>query len=359
MKKQKIAVLFGGCSPEYEVSLKSAYSVITHMDRRKYDPVLLGITRAGEWFHFVGAPQQIVDDTWHNPANCERAIISPSREVGGVLIFGGDGSICSIGLDAAMPVFHGKNGEDGLVQGLLELAGIPIVGCGTLASALCMDKDRAHKIVGATGIRVPRAFTLQGAGDMERSAAEAEVLGYPLFVKPVKAGSSYGITKVSDKSDLAEAIEIAFRYDDAVILEENIEGFEVGCAVLGQGDHLTVGELDEIELVDGFFDFKEKYTLESSMIHVPARISAQQAVEIKAVAKRIYRALGCSGFARVDVFLTPSGEIVFNEVNTIPGFTPHSRYPNMLKAIGMSFGEVIDRVIALAVGGAKSDSICA
>ena len=166
-------------------------------------------------------------------------------------------------------------------------------------------------------------------------------------VKPVKAGSSYGVTKVTQASQLSDAIALAFKYDTQVILEENIEGFEVGCAVLGNQE-LTVGEVDEIELSSGFFDFTEKYTLKTSAIHVPARIAPEKAAEIKETAKRIYLALGCRGFARVDMFLTPEGKIVFNEANTIPGFTSHSRYPGMMKAAGHSFGEILTRIIELA-----------
>jgi len=347
MKKHKIAVLFGGCSPEYEISLQSAYSVITHLDNTKYDTVLLGITRSGEWLYFSGTPEKIIDDTWNNPADCIKAIISPDRKTQGILILDKDHAN-SLRLDAAMPVLHGKNGEDGTVQGLLELAGIPVVGCKTLASALCMDKDRAHKIAGAVGVNVPRSFTTKNKTDEMACFEQAEKLGYPLFVKPVNAGSSYGITKVMNKSELPTAVKLAFEYDNEIIVEENIPGFEIGCAVLGN-DNLVIGMLDEIELANGFFDYKEKYTLETASIHVPARISEEKAEEAKETAKTIYKALGCTGFARVDMFITPSGEIVFNEVNTIPGFTTHSRYPNMLKAIGMTFEQVIDTAIKLAV----------
>ena len=348
MGKLNIAVLFGGCSPEYEISLRSAYSVITHMDSAKYQPLLLGITQAGEWFHFVGAPAKILDDTWQDPAACVRAIISPSRETHGMLLFDHE-KTRSIRLDAALPVLHGKNGEDGTVQGLLELAGIPIVGCKTLACALCLDKDKAHKIAAAAGARVPRSFTINSASTLMVYAEQAEDLGYPLFVKPVKAGSSLGVSKVLSKSELSVAVQEAFAYDDEVILEENISGCEIGCAVLG--DHnLTVGMIDEIELAEGFFDYKEKYALKTSTIHVPARISKHKTQEALEMAKTIYKALGCSGFARVDMFLTTLGEIVFNEVNTIPGFTAHSRYPNMLKAIGLTFEQIIGMAIELAVG---------
>lgn len=163
-------------------------------------------------------------------------------------------------------------------------------------------------------------------------------------MKPVKAGSSYGITKVSDRAGLAAAVELAFAYDERIIIEECISGFEVGCAILGT-EELTVGEVDEIELSEGFFDFTEKYTLRTSAIHVPARISPETAARIKETAKTIYRALDCRGFARVDMFLSDEGEIVFNEVNTIPGFTAHSRFPNMMKAAGLSFEQIISTVL--------------
>jgi len=347
MEKPKIAVLFGGRSSEYKISLMSAYGVITHIDGARYETVLLGVTQAGEWFRYSGPPEKIRDDTWRDPACCDRAIISPDRETHGVLVFDEERP-SAIRLDAAMPLIHGKNGEDGSVQGLLQLADIPVVGCKTLASALCMDKNRAHKVAKASGVRVARSFTLQNANDKAAILEQAEGLGYPLFVKPVRNGSSYGITKVPRKSELPAAVTFAFEYDDEVIVEENIPGFEVGCAVLGN-DFLIVGDVDEIELADGFLDFKEKYTPETSCTRISTRISKAKAGEIKETAKTIYRALGCAGFARVDMFLTPSGEIVFNEVNTIPGFTAHSRYPNMLKAIGMSFGQVVNAAIDLAV----------
>ena len=193
-------------------------------------------------------------------------------------------------------------------------------------------------------MRVPKAMVVNSENAMEAVAKFADIVGFPLFVKPVKAGSSFGITKVCKDSELCAAVKKAFEYDDSVIIEENIDGFEVGCAVLGT-DKLIVGEVDEIELSEGFFDFTEKYTLKTSKIHVPARVDGETAQRIKATARKIYRALGCSGFARVDMFLTNEGEIVFNEVNTIPGFTEHSRYPGMMRAAGIEFKEVIDRIL--------------
>ena len=346
-QRKRIAILFGGCSPEYGVSLQSAYSVITHLDREKYEPVLIGISNAGDWFQYVGEIEKIFIDTWCNEEDCIPVVVSPNRTVHGIVTIK-NGKIRETHIDAVFPVLHGKNGEDGTVQGMFELAGIPVVGCGVLSSALCMDKDRAHKLVQAAGISVPQSFVLQGGGDAETAIRQAERIGYPLFVKPVGAGSSYGITKVTGWNQLPEALKLAFSYDNTVIVEECISGFEVGCAVL-ENDGFVVGEVDEIELENGFFDFTEKYTLKTSSIHVPARISAEKAGEIKETAKLIFKTLDCRGFARVDMFLDDTGRIVFNEVNTIPGFTTHSRFPNMMKAAGISLEQVISMAVDRAV----------
>lgn len=346
-KEKRIAILFGGNSPEYGVSLQSAYSVISHLDRKKYTPILIGISNAGDWFKYDGEIEKIPADTWHNEKDCTPVVVSPNRTVQGLLTIK-KGKVKKIPIDAAFPVLHGENGEDGTVQGLFELAGIPVVGCGVLSSALCMDKDKAHKLVQSAGISVPESFVLHTDMDAEFALMQAEQIGYPVFVKPVGAGSSYGITKVIGRNQLPAALKLAFSYDNKVMIEECISGFEVGCAVL-EGDELMIGEVDEIELEKGFFDFTEKYTLKTSSIHVPARISHEKAAEIKQAAKTIYKTLDCCGFARVDMFLDDSGRIVFNEVNTIPGFTTHSRFPNMMKAAHVSFEQIISIAIEKAV----------
>lgn len=347
MDNFNIAIVFGGCSPEYSVSLQSAYSVITHLDRKKYTPVLIGISRRGDWYKYEGEIEKICADTWCGEKDCTPVVVSLNRTVHGILIVK-NGKVQKIHIDAAFPILHGKNGEDGTVQGVFELAGIPVVGCGTLSSALCMDKDKAHKLVRAAGIFVPESFVLHHDMNREFAFMRAEQIGYPLFVKPVGAGSSYGITKVTDSSQLTAALRLAFFYDNTVIIEECISGFEVGCAIL-EGDDLVIGEVDEIELEKGFFDYTEKYTLKTSSVHVPARISDEKAAKIKETAKIIYKTLGCRGFARVDMFLDASGRIVFNEVNTIPGFTTHSRFPNMMKAANVSFEQLISTAIEKAV----------
>lgn len=344
MKKQIVAVLFGGHSTEYEVSLQSAYAVITHIDRDVYQVVMIGLAKeTGQWFWYQGEPEGILENTWQEEGMCIPVYAPTDRQVKG-LYYLKDGAMRVLPIDLALPILHGKNGEDGTVQGTLSLAGIRVVGCDLLSSAVCMDKEMAHRIAAQYGVLVPRDLRIEKPYDTLQIWKEAERLGYPLIVKPVRSGSSYGISMVEKEEELIEAIERAFTYDTTVILEEWIQGREVGCAVLGK-EHLIVGEVDEIELSEGFFDFTEKYTLKTSKIHVPARIPKETAKQVKKMAQTIYQALGCRGFARVDLFFTEDGRLYFNEVNTIPGFTAHSRFPNMLKAAGYSFEEIIDRIL--------------
>ena len=347
MDKKTVVVVFGGCSAEYEVSLQSAASVISGISTEKYTIVMLGITRDGIWKKYDGPLTLILNDTWADHPSCVPALISPDRAMRGLVVLEEDKAV-TMPVDVAFPVLHGKNGEDGTVQGLLDLAGIPCVGCGTLSSAICMDKDIAHRLVAGTGVPVPPSAVIHSSAAADEAHAATAHLKYPLFVKPACAGSSFGITKVTEPQALPSAVKAAFAFDRKVVIEQGIEGFEVGCAVLGN-DSLIVGEVDEIELSDGFFDYAEKYTLKSARIHMPARIDDDTAIRIKHTAKLIYQILGCRGFARVDMFLTPAGQIVVNEVNTIPGFTGHSRYPGMLRGIGMSFETVVDTLISLAV----------
>lgn len=344
--KKKIGIWFGGCSTEYKVSLQSAAAVISHLDRERYEPVLIGIEKTGNWYLYEGDESLIAEDRWYSQEHCIPAVVPPDRQLHGLLVFRPWG-MERLPLDAALPILHGKNGEDGTVQGVLELAGIPLAGCNTLASAVCMEKDMAHRLAAAAGVKTPASRCFAQDTPAEQIASWAGELGYPLFVKPVRAGSSFGITRVTAPEQLKDAVALAFQHDSLCVMEEAISGMEVGCAVMGSRE-LTIGEVDEIELSDGFFDYTEKYTLKTSSIHVPARIPSEKAGEIKDTAARIYRVLGCSCFARVDMFLTPEGEIYFNEVNTIPGFTAHSRFPNMMKAAGISFEELLNRLLEMA-----------
>lgn len=342
--KKTIAVIFGGCSSEYEISLKSAYNVFINLDESKYNVVPIGITKSGGWYKYTGCYENIPDGSWcASNELCIPVIASPDRETGGIIEIR-DGGMKRLDIDAVFPVMHGLNGEDGTVQAVFELAGIPVIGCGMLSSAVCMDKHIAHEIVKGRGIEVPASALLYGREKESEILHVSENLGYPQYIKPVRGGSSIGITKVNSADEVKAAVEDAFRYDSRVVIEENIEGFEVGCAVMGYRD-IKIGVVDEIELTEGVLDYDEKYNPQNSVIHVPARVDGPTANRIADTAKEIYKALDCKGFARVDMFLTPDKRIVFNEVNTIPGLTEHSRFPSMMKGAGMSFKEVLDSLI--------------
>ena len=256
-KKPTLAVLFGGNSPEYSVSLQSAYAVLTNLDGEKYHILPLGITQTGRWYLYSGAYEHIATDTWAEALDHLTPVaVSPDPAVHGLLaLFPHENRV--IPLDCALPILHGANGEDGTVQGLFQLAGIPVAGCGTLASALCMDKDRAHKLAKLAGVAVPRSLVLQAWEDPQRAADFAQQTGYPLFVKPVNAGSSFGISQIHRPEELRPALDLALEYDTQVILEEAIPGRGGNQQIMGTQE-LVVGEIDEIELSQGFFNFTQK-----------------------------------------------------------------------------------------------------
>lgn len=344
--KKTVAVFFGGHSSEYKISLMSAASVIKNIDKEKYDLILIGITRQGDFYLYEGEAEEIENDRWFDEKRLRKITVSVNRSDHGIIMTD-TGEIKRI--DVAFPVLHGRNGEDGRLQGLMELAGIRCAGCGMTSSAICMDKHLAHELAAAKGVAVPKGYLFEKTDGLDYVKEKISDLKYPLFVKPLKAGSSVGVGKIRSVGELEAALKEAFVYDKRALIEESADGFEVGCAVLG-GLAPKAGEIDEIELENekGFFDFYEKYNLKTSKIHLPARLEKCEKEKIKAAALNIYKILGCKGFARVDMFYTKDKKIVFNEVNTIPGFTSHSRYPNMLKAAGISFGETIDRLIELA-----------
>ncbi len=345
MNKIKVACFFGGCSSEYDVSLVSSTSVIKMINREKYDVIMIGITKTGDFYLYNGDVDNIENDKWFDEDTCQKISISSNRSDHGFINLKTNEIVK---IDIAFPILHGKNGEDGRLQGLFELAGIPYVGCGMTSSAICMDKFIAHQLVSDKGILVPKSFLFTKYDEKNDIIDKIKCLNYPIFVKPLKAGSSFGITKVQTEEGLSNAIDLAFTYDDSIIVEENIDGFEVGCAILGN-NKLIIGEVDEIELQEGFFDYEEKYTLKTSKIILPARLSDEERDKIKKTALEIYKTLNCKGFARVDMFYTNDKKIVFNEVNTIPGFTSHSRYPAMLKEIGYDFSNIVDQLITLGL----------
>ncbi len=344
MNKKNVAVLFGGYSSEYSVSLLSVYSVLKNLDNDKYNPILIGITKEGDWFRYYGDIEKIPGDNWADDKSLLASVaVSPNRSAHGIIERSAAG-VKETYIDCALPILHGKNGEDGTVQGVFELAGIPIAGCGSLGSCLCMNKHVAQRLAETVGVAVPKALLIYAGDSIVPAFAFAEEIGYPLFVKPVKAGSSYGVTRVTAADGLATAIEEALKYDDVIMVEEAVLGKEIACAVMGNRE-LIVGEVDEVELAGGFYDFEAKYFPKSTVIHVPARIDDSERERIKEIAAKLYKATGCNGFARVDLFYTDEGQVVFGEINTIPGFTEHSRFPAMMKAVGYSFSQVLDYFI--------------
>jgi D-alanine---(R)-lactate ligase len=339
MNTLTIAILFGGCSDEHDVSVKSAMQIAASIDTRKYEPIYIGITRTGEW-NICERPSA----DWEH-GECRRAVISPDRDTHGLLV-AERGAFRAVRIDAAFPVLHGRSGEDGAVQGLLELSGIPYVGCDIQSSAICMDKSLAYVVARHAGIDTPKFSVLTG------DTAEPGDLSYPIFTKPARSGSSFGVTKVERADKLEAALGAARRYDSKVVVEQAVVGVEVGCAVLGRGDDLVVGEVDQIDLSHGIFRIHQEAEpekgSENAVVTVPADLPRPQRERIQDTAKSIYVALGCDGLARVDMFLQEDGRILLNEVNTMPGFTDYSRYPRMMAAAGISVSELIDRCIALA-----------
>ncbi|WP_328453382.1 D-alanine--(R)-lactate ligase [Amycolatopsis sp. NBC_00438] len=339
----KLGIVFGGTSEEHLVSVKSAREVAKNLDPDRYEPYWIGITKSGEW-KLCDSP----DEDWET-RDCRPAVLSPDRGVRGLLVLE-EGRYRAIGLDVVLPVLHGTLGEDGALQGLLELSGIPYVGCGIPGSALCMDKSLAYVVAGSAGIATPD-FRVVPAHENP----DPDELTYPVFVKPARSGSSFGVSKVAGKEDLRGAVEAARQYDSKVLIEGAVAGREVGCAILGDDLELTAGEVDLISLSHGFFRIHQESAPESgsenSTITVPAPISAAARSLVQETAKAIYRALGCTGLSRVDMFLTEAGTVVLNEVNTLPGLTSYSRYPRMMAAAGLPLAEVIDRVVSLALTG--------
>jgi D-alanine---(R)-lactate ligase len=341
-RRPRVAILFGGCSEEHDVSVKSAMEVAASIDTHKYEPIYIGITKSGVW-KMCERPHP----AWEGGEG-RRAVISPDRATHGLLV-GRRGECRTVYIDAVFPVLHGKSGEDGAVQGLLELSGIPYVGCDIQSSAICMDKSLAYVVARNAGIDTPAFWVLYGA-----DIAAPNELAYPVFVKPARSGSSFGVTRVECAGELDAAISAAREYDSKVVIEQAIFGTEVGCAVLGNSADLFVGAVDQITLRHGIFrihqEAEPEQGSENAVVTVPANLPEAKREEIRATAMSIYMALGCEGLARVDMFLHEDGRIVLNEVNTLPGFTTYSRYPRMMAAAGLGRSELIDRLIALSMG---------
>ena len=348
---KNVLILFGGKSSEYEVSLLSAFSVITKIPKDKYSVTLMGITKDGRWLLFEDDINMIPNGEWIN-GKCTPAAISTDFGEKCINVFRASG-IEKIAVDVVFPVLHGKNGEDGTVQGLLDLAGIPYVGCNTIASAMCMDKAVTNMTADNAKISQAKWLGITKSDYYEDKEAFAdncaEYLGLPVFIKPANAGSSVGISKAKTKEDIFEAMEIAFREDYKVVAEENIDGREVECAVLGN-DKPIASVIGEILPANEFYDYEAKYINAASKLCIPADLPEELSEKIRTLAIKSYKALGCTGLSRVDFFVRRSDNaVLLNEINTLPGFTSISMYSKLFEAFGIPYEELVDRLINLAL----------
>jgi len=349
MSKPTVLVLFGGRSPEHEVSLVSARSVISNIPREQFCIVTVGITKKGVWYLTEAEADAIADGSWERSPQNRRAALSPVyRE--GLLVFGENG-VFTMPVDVVFPVLHGENGEDGTIQGLFALSGIPFVGPGVRASADCMDKITAKRLLAEAGIPVADGEPLLLHQYRANPAAMVERierrLGYPVFIKPSGAGSSVGISKVKRREELLAALDLAFRYDSRALAEEAVVGREVEVAVLGTAADPLASTCGEIVPANEFYDYEAKY-IRDSELHVPARISEEKAAKVREYACRAFATLDCHGMSRVDFFVCED-RILLNEVNTIPGFTPISMYPRLFAHDGIPYPELLKRLITLAL----------
>lgn len=347
-EKLTVAVLFGGQSSEHEVSCMSAMNIISSMNREKYEIVLIGITKEGRWL-YVESAEQIKTDTWR--LGQTSAILSPDA-VDRAVLFIKEDRVEKVPVDVIFPVLHGMFGEDGTVQGLFELARIPYVGCGVLASSVSMDKVYTKIIVDALGIRQARYITFNHVdihGDITACVRKVEAsLDYPVFVKPSKAGSSQGISKAACGAALADALMEALKHDLKVLVEETIIGREIECAVLG-GYTPEASDVGEILAADTFYSYEAKYFNQGSKTEIHPQLPEGALETVRTDALQIFRAVDGFGLSRVDFFLEQdTNEVIFNEINTIPGFTSISMYPMLWNARGLDREQLIDRLITLA-----------
>lgn len=355
--KEKISllILFGGVSSEHAVSCVSAASVLEHIDSGKYHINTIGITKEGNWLLTSSPAVRIRDGSWQQDRNNRNAFISPDRSLSGILVEQEEGAYERLPVDVVFPILHGKNGEDGTMQGLLQIAGLPFVGGDTTASAAAMDKAITKAIVEqASSVNQAECYVMhKRVFEKDPDDETAALLAFfehelPIFVKPAKAGSSVGISKVKTAAELPFALEKAFREDDKVIVEEAITGRELEVAVLGN-ESPQASCIGEIFAANEFYDYHAKYENEHSKTAIVSDLAPKKEQEIRDTAIRIYETMGCRGLARVDFFLKESGKVIFNEINTIPGFTQISMYPKLWEASGLPYDKLIDRLIELAL----------
>ena len=351
--KMCVALLFGGMSSEHEVSCVSVGNFVRNIDRSKYEVLTVGITKEGRWLYTEATAEQMADGSWEELPGNMPCVISPDRADHGMILFTPDGRVEKMHLDVVIPVLHGLWGEDGTVQGLLELAGIAYVGCGVLASSVCMDKAVANALFEANGVPHTK-WVAANRWEIEKDlegvcAGVEEKLGWPVFVKPANAGSSVGISKVSSQEELKAAIALALENDRKVVFEAFVDGQEVECAVIGS-DPAVATRPGEILAGAEFYTYDDTYKNGVSQTVIPAHLPEAKLDEVKTYAAMAYTALNCEGLARCDFFVEHgTGRVLINEINTFPGFTSISMYPKLMEHEGLPVPQLIDRLIALAV----------
>ncbi|MBK5253125.1 MAG: D-alanine--D-alanine ligase [Peptostreptococcaceae bacterium] len=353
----KIAVIFGGKSAEHEVACKSAVTILGWIDEKKYEIIKIGITKTGKWLKTEASLNDIKNMTWGELADNKEVFINPNPDKKEIAFYEKN-ELITERIDCVFPVLHGEHGEDGDIQGLLELAGIPYVGPGVLSSACCMDKSFTKQMALPTGIMMAKhvvVYKHDFENDKEKMAnyiMEKHEGKFPLFVKSCSTGSSVGVTKASELKGLITSLEVSFNYDKKALVEEMIEGREIEVAVLGNlnpvatvpGEIITAGE---------FYDYDSKYNNPNSKTLLAGGLTKEKIEEFKEAAIKLYKALDCAGMARVDFFLNKDNEIIFNEINTIPGFTDISMYPKLWENEGIKGPELVDRLIELAMENGK------
>jgi len=338
MSKSRIAIICGGKSSEHEISCVSANGILNAIDRNKFEPVLIGITKSGKWL-------LLPDDSNFSIVNGALPTVPESGIEVSITSLGLVAGGKQLAIDVAFPVLHGPYGEDGTIQGLFEMIGIKYVGSGVLASAVSMDKSYAKPIFAAAGLSVAAGIVVTS-----KNFELPSNLTFPLFVKPARSGSSRGTTKVKQKSDLVSAVEHALSFDTKVIIEQAVVGKEIECAVLQADGKITASEVGQISISSKFefYDFQAKYLDNSMELIVPAELPAGVQSKIQQAAITAFNAAGCEGLARVDFFYSTQGEIIINEINTMPGFTPTSVYPKLIEKNGINYQELITKLITTA-----------
>ncbi len=350
MSRIKVAVLFGGVSNEHDISLISAENIISSIPAEKYDIIPIGITKKGRWLYYPGDISLITSGKWDSHPDCAPAVILPDPMYKGIVkIASGECSITKI--DVIFPALHGRNGEDGRLQGLLEMSGIPYVGSGCLASASCMDKTVTHTILESSGINMARWRSVSYSDLNSLDSVCEDIiseLGFPVFVKPANSGSSVGVNKATSAEELKNAVKLAFTHDKKVLVEEYIKGRELECAVFGY-DNPFSSDVGEILSCNEFYDYDAKYISGESGRSIPAGIDSATSIVIRDTAVEAFKIMGCRGLARIDFFLKEDGTVILNEINTLPGFTPISMYPKLMEHMGITQPELLDRLISLCM----------